>query len=172
MKHPTRLYSRTNTFNILLNDLLYLNKSTNTHNYADDNVLSGAANSVNKVINTYEIGDDEALSWVKSNFIFANLDRFKAIISRKNRKDIKNVEIRSGKELIKSKEHFGQYSVNFNFKLSWNLYISELIEKASAKLNTIKRMGYFLSKSKKISLWSGVQLLYLVTLKNHFVCNQ
>ena len=139
-------------FNIFLNDLLYHIKSTNTHNYADDNVLSAAADSVDKVIETLETGSDEALSWLKSNFMFANLDKFQAIISRKDKKDTKDLKIRAGKELIKTKEHVIQLGVNLDHKLSYNLYISELIKKASAKLNAIKRMGYFLSKSQKISL--------------------
>ena len=51
-------------FNIFLNDLLYHNKSTNTHNYEDDNVLSAAADSVDKVIKTLETGSDGALSYI------------------------------------------------------------------------------------------------------------
>ena len=45
-------------FNIFINDLLYHIKSTNTHNYADDNVLSAAANSINKLIKILEKGAD------------------------------------------------------------------------------------------------------------------
>ena len=104
------------------------------------------------MIETPETGGDEALSWLKSNFMFVNLDKFKAIISRKDKTDTKDLLIRTGKELIKSKEHVIQLGVNLDHKLSYNLYISEQIKKVSAMLNAIKRMGYFLSKSQKISL--------------------
>ena len=62
-------------FNIFINDLLYHIKSTNTHNYADDNVLSAAADNVAGVIKSLETGADEALAWIDYNFMFANLDK-------------------------------------------------------------------------------------------------
>ena len=36
--------------------------------------------------------------------LFANLDKFQAMISKKDNTDTKDLEIRVGKELIKSKE--------------------------------------------------------------------
>ena len=66
-----------------MNDLLYYVKSTNTHNYADDNVLSAAANCIGELIKILEKGADEALEWIDFNFMHANLDKFQAIISTK-----------------------------------------------------------------------------------------
>ena len=88
-------------FNIFLNDLLYHIKSTNTHNYADDNALSAAAKTVAKVIELLETGGEEALSWLNDNFMFANLDKFQAIVSRKDKKDENDLEIRIGNQVIK-----------------------------------------------------------------------
>ena len=139
-------------FNIFINDLLYHIKSTNTHNYADDNVLSAAADNVAGVIKSLETGADEALAWIDYNFMFANLDKFQAMISKKDNTDTKDLEIRVGKELIKSKEQVIQLGISIDNKLSYNTYISEQIKKASAKLNAIKRMGNFLSQGQKSSL--------------------
>ena len=83
--------------------------------------MSVAADSVNKVIESLETDGDEALSWLKSKFMFANIDKFKAIISWKDKKDTKHLEIRAGKELIKPKEHVIQLGVNLDHKLSYNL---------------------------------------------------
>ena len=70
------------------------------------------------------------------------------------KKDTMDLEIRAGKELIESKEHVIQLGVDLDHKLSYNLYTSEQIKKASAKLNAIKRMGYFLSKIKSQNISS------------------
>ena len=78
-------------FNIFLNDLLCHIKLTNAHNYADDNVLSAE---------TLETGGEEALSWLNSNSMFAKLDKFKDIVSRKDKKEKKDLNIQSGKGLI------------------------------------------------------------------------
>ena len=52
------------------------------------------------MIETLETGGGEALSWLKSNFMFANLYRFKAMIlylEKMKYKDTKELEIRAGK---------------------------------------------------------------------------
>ena len=59
-----------------------------------------------------------------------------------------DLEIRAGKELIESKEHVIQLGVDLDHKLSYNLYTSEQIKKASAKLNSIKESDNFFKKSK------------------------
>ena len=52
-----------------------------------------------RVIKSLEGGADEALAWINYNFMFANLDKFHAMISGKDNKDTKEPEIRVGKEL-------------------------------------------------------------------------
>ena len=114
-------------FNIFINDLLYHIKSTNTHNYADDNVLSAAAENVAGVIKSLETGADEALTWIDYNFMFANLDKFQAMISKKDNTDTKDLEIRVGKELIKSKEQVIQLGISIDNKLLYNMYMLRLM---------------------------------------------
>ena len=139
-------------FNIFLNDLLYYVKSTNTHNYADDNVLSAATNCIDELIKILEKGADEALEWIDFNFMYANLDKFQAIISTKDKRDTKDLEIRVGNKKIKTKEEVVQLGVVIDNKLCFDLYISDLLKKASAKLNAIKRKGNYLSQSQRATL--------------------
>ena len=73
-------------FNIFINDLLLHIKSTNTHNYADDNTLSTHGDTVNEVTKSLENGAEEALSWFTSNGMRANADKFQAILARKDKK--------------------------------------------------------------------------------------
>ena len=139
-------------FNIFINDLLYHIKSTNVHNYADDNVLSAAAESIRELIKILEKGADEALSWTDNNFMNANLDKFQAIISTKDKQDTINLEIRVGNKIIKTKDQVVQLGVTMDNKLCFDVYISQLLKKASAKLNAIKRKGNFLSQSQRATL--------------------
>ena len=139
-------------FNIFLNDLLYHIKSTNTHNYADDNVLSAVADTIKEVIKILENGADEALSWTNANFMSANLDKFQAIISTKNNIDTVSLEIRVGNKHIKTTDQVVQLGISIDNKLCFDSYISTLLNKASAKLNAIKRKGKFLSQSQRATL--------------------
>ena len=63
-------------FNIFINDLLLHIKSTNTHNYADDNTLSAYGGTIIEVTKSLEKGAEEALSWFLSNGMSANADKF------------------------------------------------------------------------------------------------
>ena len=53
--------------------------------------------------------------------MFANLDEFQAMISKKDNTDTKDLEIRIGKELIKSKEQVNQLGISIHNKLSYNM---------------------------------------------------
>ena len=99
-------------------------------------------------VQSLETGADEALAWIDYNFMFANLDKFQAMISKKDKTDTKDLEIRVGMELIRFKEQIFQLGISIDNKLSYNMHISEQIKKASAKLNAIKRMGNFLSQGQ------------------------
>ena len=147
-------------FNIFLNDLLYYIKSTNIHNYADDNVLSAAANCISELIKILEKGADEALEWIDFNFMHANLDKFQAIISTKDKRDTKDLEIRVGNQYIKTKEQVVQLGVVIDHKLCFDDYISDLLKKASAKLDAIKRKGKYLSQSQKATLCNSYVISY------------
>ena len=76
-------------FNIFINDLLIHIKSTNTHNYADDNTLSAYGDTVIEVTKSLEKGAEEALSWFLSNGMSANADKFQAIFCRKDKKALR-----------------------------------------------------------------------------------
>ena len=109
-------------FNIFINDLLYhikstILESTNVHNYVEDNVLSAAAESIRELIKILEKGADEALSWTDNNFMNANLDKFQAIISTKDKQDTINLEIRVGNKIIKNKDLVVQLGVITDNKL-------------------------------------------------------
>ena len=91
-------------FNIFINDLLIHIKSTNTHNYADDNTLSAYGDTVIEVTKSLEKGAEEALSWFLSNGMSANADKFQAIFCRKDKKSTAGISLMIGSEEIESED--------------------------------------------------------------------
>ena len=61
-------------------------KSTNAHNYADDDTLPAHGDTVNENTISLEKGAEEALSWFLSNGISENADKFQAIFARNDKK--------------------------------------------------------------------------------------
>ena len=78
-------------FNIFMNDLLHHTKSNNSHNYADDNVLSAAIDNVTGVTKSVETGADEGYCMEWLQLMFANLDKFQARIFQKDNKSAKDL---------------------------------------------------------------------------------
>ena len=71
-------------FNVFINDLFLFIVNSNLHNYADDNTISSFSNSIPDLINNLECEANTALSWLASNNMIANPDKFHSIILSKN----------------------------------------------------------------------------------------
>ena len=90
----------------------------------------------------------------------ANLNKFQAILATKDKRETENLEIRVGNMSIKSTNQVVQLGVSLDIKLSYDVYISDLLRKASAKLNAIKRKGNFLSQSQRATLCYSYVISY------------
>ena len=90
----------------------------------------------------------------------ANLNKFQAILATKDKRETENLEIRVGNMSIKSTNQVVQLGVSLDIKLSYDVYISDLLRKASAKLNAIKRKGNFLSQNQRATLCYSYVISY------------
>ena len=78
---------------LFINDLFYFIDSENLHNFADDNTLSGRADSVNELVDKLEQSLEKAIEWMSSNNMIVNPSKFHVIISTKNPKDMVKVTL-------------------------------------------------------------------------------
>ena len=79
----------------------------------------------------------------------ANADKFQAIFSRKDKQSTAGISLKIGSEEIESEDQVKLVGVFIDNKLSYNEYISSYLKQASAKMNSIKRLGNFISKNQK-----------------------
>ena len=91
-------------FNIFMNDFIQRIKSTNTHDYADDNTLSVVAETIKKVINLLEKGASEATHWLDINYMIANVTKFHAIIATKDKQITVGLPVKVGNIVIKTED--------------------------------------------------------------------
>ena len=136
-------------FNIFMNDFIQHIKSTNTHNYADDNTLSAVAETIKKVINLLEKGASEATHWLDINYMIANVTKFHAIIATKDKQITVGLPVKVGNIVIKTEDIVKLLGVSLDNKIGFDNHITNLLKQASSKLNAIKRVDTFLNKSKK-----------------------
>ena len=71
-------------FNIFINDLYLWISKTFLLNFADDNTISAAENTIGKFISTLEQDIQAAIDWFKMKERIVNPDKFQAIVVKKN----------------------------------------------------------------------------------------
>ena len=68
------------SFNILINDLFFIIKVVYFANFADDNTIHAARNSIEELIKVLETESKSAIGWFKMNDVMVNPDKFKTMI--------------------------------------------------------------------------------------------
>ena len=137
-------------FNSFINDIFYFIKTGKLINYADDNTLSVADNSLDHVVDILTEESIIAIKWFSSNLMQANPEKFQAIFLGCKVEDQKiNIE---GKE-ITSVPCVKLLGVNLDNKLTFSPHIQELCQKAGRQLNVLQRLSKFLSPKAKIAVF-------------------
>ena len=143
-------------FNIFINDIFYIIKKETLYNYADDNTLSII--HVHKNLNILkEILQGESIlliQWFTENLMKANPDKFQAIcIGQKTHDAISSFQLND--TVIHCEDNVTPLGVNIDFMLNFNDHISDICKKASQQLAVLKRIGRFLTKHGKLTIFKS-----------------
>ena len=74
-------------FDFFINDFFLFIKQATLYNYADDNTLSYFSKTMPDLVRVLENDTNVALTWLDSNKMIANPDKFHALLVRKDRDD-------------------------------------------------------------------------------------
>ena len=139
-------------FNIFINDFLLHIKSTNTHNYADDNTLSAFDDTAMKLKNLKKRQQKRRFHGLHQTVCQQMPINSMLFLLEKIIKSTAGISLMIDSEEIKSEYQVKLVGVLNLKKLSYNEYISTCLKQASPKLNSIKRLGNFISKRQKKTL--------------------
>ena len=89
-------------FNIFINDLLLWISKPELLNFADDNTISAAENTIDELISTLEKESQAVVDWFASNEMIVNLDKFQAIVVKRNNKMKGSYSLNINQEVINS----------------------------------------------------------------------
>ena len=135
-------------FNIFINDMMYIFKSTKISNFADDNSLSKVAHSIEILVNALESDSKIAIDWLEENHMIANPDKFHAIVlNRQGDKTDTPFDING--EIIKSEKEVILLGTTIDSKLSFSKHINLLCKSSANQLNSIKRLKRHLDRDTK-----------------------
>ena len=142
-----------NLFNIFINDIFEFVQDSNLYNYADDNTLISFSHSDIQVVkSTLETDSLALIQWFSDNKMQANPDKFQAIsIGDKTKKE--NVSFILNDTVINCDESVQLLGVTLDFKLKFDIHVSDMCKKASRQLNALKRVGRYLCKLGRLTVY-------------------
>ena len=126
-------------------------------NFAGDNIISAAENTIEKLISTLEQDGQVGADWFKITEMIVNPDRLQAIVVKKicRMKDSYALNINS--QTVNSENGVKLLEIEISNTLFFSKYISTLYKKASNQLNAIGRIQKYIGfKEKEVLLNSFV----------------
>ena len=128
--------------NIFLNDLLTVLKTSQLHNFADDNTISAVSKSTDDLLkNESEL----AVKWLRENNMIVNPDTFQAVVPQKQDKNSKTNSLNIGNKIFETTKSVKLLDITTESQLRFDEHISNLCNKASMQLNAINRLQMYMS---------------------------
>lgn len=122
------------------------------YNYADDNTLSFSHPDYNTLICTLESESLELIKWFKINKMQANPDKFQVLaIGKKTHEKNPSIHIQTAD--LSCEATVKLLGVDIDYKLNFDTHISKICRKASQQLNILKRIGSYLNKLSKLTIF-------------------
>ena len=140
-------------FNIFINDLYLWISKTDLLNFADDNTINAAENTLEKLISILEEDNQAAIDLFKINEMIVYPDRFQAIAVKKNCRMKDSYALNINNQTTSSEKCVKLLGIEIDNPLSFDKRISNLFKKASNKLNAIGRIQKYIDfKEKEVLL--------------------
>ena len=139
-------------FNIFINDIFNFVNDCDLYNYADDNTLSCIDSNIDNVKSRLESDSHILTQWFSDNHMKANPDKFQGISIGKKTKE-QNISFDLDGNSISCDDSAKLLGVTIDFKLKFDIHISELCKKAARQLNVLKRIGKYLCKLGKLNIY-------------------
>ena len=114
-------------FNKFINDLLLWISNSELLNFADDNTISAAENTIEELISTLEKESQAAIDWFVSNEMIANPDKFQAIVVKRNNTMKDSYSLNINQHVINSENCVKLLGVDIDKRLSIEKHISALV---------------------------------------------
>ena len=119
------------------------------HNFADDNTLSSFASTIEELVPISEQEYETAINQLRNNKIIVNPEKLQVTLLHKRGCDNTNIEVKIGKEKIKSTSSVKPLGVNIDDKLNFRHHINRLCKSAGNQQNAAIRLKSFLGLKER-----------------------
>ena len=120
--------------------MLFFVSDVSLHNFADGNTLPAFAERILGLIDILQSGSEILIDWFKNNKMIVNPDKFQAILFDKRKSDHKNQRIVVDNQNIKVVSSVELLQIQIDYKLNFNLHISNICWPTANQLNALFRL--------------------------------
>jgi hypothetical protein len=149
-------------FNVFINDVFHFVQDITIYIYADDNTLSYSDTIINTVVKTLENDSINLIYWFSKNLMKANPDKFQAIsitIGPKTNRHNLSFDLNLKGNKITCEENVKLLGVTVDSQLNFDKHISKICKKASQQLNILIRIGKYLNRLGRLTIYIFFLLL-------------
>ena len=122
------------------------------YNYADDNTLSFCNPDFDALISTLETDSNQLIEWFRINKMQANPDKFQSLAVGRKTYD-KNPSIHIQNFDLTCESTVKLLGIDIDYQLNFDAHISTICRKASQQLNILKRLGSYLNRLNKLTIF-------------------
>ena len=115
------------------------------YNFADGNTLYAFATTVSRLIKILESESEFVIDWFKINKMVVNPDKFQAIILHRRKSDHTDEYITVDNQQIKVVSSVKLLGLQLDYKLNFNLHISNICKSAVDQLYALIRFKKFMN---------------------------
>ena len=139
-------------FNVFINDIFLFIKDSSLYNYVDDNTLSFGSPDFDLLISTLEYDSNHLIEWFKINKMQANPDKFQVLaVGKKTYEKRPTINIQNFE--LTCEDSVKLIGIEIDYQLNFDTHISTICRKASQQLNIIKRLGPYLNRLSKLTIF-------------------
>ena len=141
-------------FNIFINDIFYFVTKTTIYNYADDNTVSYSDKDLEILKETLISECLKLLRWFVDNQMQANPDKFQSIsVGKKTHSALASLEIADVS--IPCSENVKLLGVELDYKLDFDIQVTQICKKAARQLNVLQRLSKFLNEKSRFLIYKS-----------------
>ena len=127
-------------------------KQGTLYNYADDNTLSFCNPDYHVLISTLQTESLSLIEWFRINKMQANPDKFQVLAVGKKTFN-KNPSICIQNSSLSCESTVKLLGIDILYQLNFDVHIGKICRKASQQLNILKRLGPFLNRLSKLTIF-------------------
>ena len=129
------------SFNIYINDMLYLMEDAEICNYADDTTIYVVNDKIDDVVRRLEDGVAAILNWFPNNYVKLNEEKCHAVIFGGIHDDIR---VKIGTSVINEIKEQMLLGINIDNKLKFETHVEMLCNKAAQKQHALARITNYM----------------------------